>query len=1142
MTAKNEETLNDSNQTTSCCHKEDSSCTPNNIGRRNFLIYSAASVTALGAYPGMQAMAGPFKFTNRDKQHLIPEDKKLSQQWVASLFSRGRAERYTGAELDYIGMPIGGVACGQLYLGGDGRLWLWDIFKNQYHRETGHDSKLAAMTLGGHYAHPLTPENSITPDNGAHVDQGFAIRINNGTKPVERYLDIRGFAPEQISFRGEYPMGKINYNDSDLPIDISLQAHTPFIPLKADDSSMPVVLFRWSLKNRSNKRLQVDLSGYLENAVCPYDRSSRDDLRGTEILSDDNLVVLHHGVQGARGPQVNSGTSQRKDILIADFDDEKFAPDWTVDGDAFANGPVSVDFFDKGGNLDWNNKIKGALGAGIAMSFDGKQSGKTAMGSVQVAPFVGRLISPIFNINRRFLSFLVAGDLDTTVAYVAIYVGGKLLTKVGGKNNHFLQRKHIDLRAYQGQQVKIEIVDEFVTDNVPFSRRRGTILVDDIRLTDKLPAPAPLESLHGYGSMALALIGDYDSSHQVHVGEAETLNLADMFGRDEKKQANAVFTQRPVGALTAHLDLAPGESKDINFAISWYFPDYNEKDFGELLEIKDFDKLRRHYADRFRSANDVVEEVVQRWSELVHATDNWNHVWYDSTLPYWLLDRSFISMNCLASKTVIWFNSKRFYGWEGVDCCPGTCTHVWQYAQGMARVFPELERGLRTDVDYGIGYNQNGLIGHRAEIVNTEATDGQCGTIMRVYREHQMSADSQFLRAIWSKVKQSFKYLAYLDQNGDSLLEGEQHNTLDAYWTGEISWISSLYLGAAAACIEMANDLNDKDFAAYCRKILTNGRKALVKVLFNGEYFIHKPDPKYPELINTNQGCHIDQVLGQSFAWQMGIDERIVPEEETLLALNSLWKYNFSLDAGGYSLAHREIEAAFRWYAMEGEAGLLMTTWPMGGAIKAIPGSKLRSKQNPKIWTGPGGYFNECMNGFEYQAASHMIYEGKPNSELVKRGLAVTKAVHERYAAKARNPYNEIECSDHYSRSMASYGVFLAACGFEYHGPRGHIGFAPKLSPDNFKAAFIAAEGWGSYSQQIQDGVLNAMISLLYGQLVVNRFRFQLASKLENKTVKDIHIDDKKVRFEQQGTSISVYPDSTMTVDTGEKIQIQIQT
>ena len=43
---------------------------------------------------------------------------------------------------------------------------------------------------------------------------------------------------------------------------------------------------------------------------------------------------------------------------------------------------------------------------------------------------------------------------------------------------------------------------------------------------------------------------------------------------------------------------------------------------------------------------------------------------------------------------------------------------------------------------------------------------------------------------------------------------------------------------------------------------------------------------------------------------------------------------------------------------------------------------------------------------------------------------------------------------------MASYGTFVSACGFESHGSGGHIGFEPKLTPEDFKAPFTAAEGF----------------------------------------------------------------------------------
>jgi hypothetical protein len=194
----------------------------------------------------------------------------------------------------------------------------------------------------------------------------------------------------------------------------------------------------------------------------------------------------------------------------------------------------------------------------------------------------------------------------------------------------------------------------------------------------------------------------------------------------------------------------------------------------------------------------------------------------------------------------------------------------------------------------------------------------------------------------------------------------------------------------------------------------------------------------------------------------------VLPEKETKSALQALWKYNFTPDVGPY----REANKPGRWYAMPGEAGLLMCTFPRTD----WDFQKACGVGNTK--PGFAGYFNECMNGFEYQAASHMVWEG-----MVQEGLAVTRAVHDRYSPSRRNPYNEVECGDHYARSMASYGVYLAACGFEYHGPRRHIGFAPRLTPENFKVAFTGAEGWGSFSTKADKSQTQARFDVKYGKL-----------------------------------------------------------
>ena len=69
--------------------------------------------------------------------------------------------------------------------------------------------------------------------------------------------------------------------------------------------------------------------------------------------------------------------------------------------------------------------------------------------------------------------------------------------------------------------------------------------------------------------------------------------------------------------------------------------------------------------------------------------------------------------------------------------------------------------------------------------------------------------------------------------------------------------------------------------------------------LFNGEYFIQIADPKREKSLGTYEACHIDQVHGQSWAWQVSLG-RVLDRKKTLSALRALWKYNFAPDVGPF--------------------------------------------------------------------------------------------------------------------------------------------------------------------------------------------------------------------------------------------------
>ncbi len=990
--------------------------------RRDFLKLAGAAAAGF-VLSRMPVTAGPF--TREDFDKLVPADKKLSPEWVKSLFAHGEPTVYRGAELDKIGMPVGGLCAGQLYLGGDGRLWHWDIF-NQ-HIPTGAE----------HYAKPLAPSSPL--------EQGFAVRVNAGGKSQVRKLDRASW--RDVSFRGEYPIGRVEYADPEIPLAVSLEAFSPFIPLNVDDSSLPATVMRFKVTNTSQQKIEVELAGWLENAVALKSGETQDVLRHNRVARRDSLTFLECSVTPVAEGQ---NRSPRPDILFDDFERDTYAP-WTAEGTAFGSGPVEKSkVIDYQGDLAMHGQHAVNTHSAPSASDVGGRDAQT-----------GTLTSPPFTIERDYIRFLIGGGAHERKTGVNLLVDDKVVLSATGANDNKMKPLTWGVRRWAGKTARIQAVDKETGG-------WGNIGLDYIVFSDQPDVPpGPLAEQPDFGTMGLALLGDSgknDSGRAAVPGDSLPVGAFPGSANDGASFATKSFGEELMGALARRLSLKPGQSGEVTFVLTWHFPNL------KLSKLPP----GQHYATRFPSALAVAEYVAANFDRLASQTRLWHDTWYDSTLPYWFLDRTFLNTSILATSTSHRLGDGRFYGWEGVGCCEGTCGHVWQYAHAAARLFPELERVTREKVDFGLALQADGAIHFRGEFNDIPAIDAQAGTILRALREHQMSPDDAFLKRNWPQIRRATEWLIAKDGNADGLIEGNQHNTLDTDWFGPVAWLSGMYLAALRAAETLANEAGDPDFAAKCRAIFTTGQKNFVGQLFDGEYFINQPDPKHLDAINSGNGCEIDQVFGQSWAFQVGLP-RVLPERETLAALRSLWRYNFTPDVGPYRAAYKP----GRWYAMAGEAGLLMCSFPRSDW------DYTQAKGKGQEWAA--GYFNECMNGFEYQAAGHMIWEG-----LLTEGLAITRAVHDRYHASRRNPWNEVECGDHYARSMASYGVYLAACGFGCHGPRGRISFAPRLTPENFKCAFTTAEGWGSFSQTLQAGSWKATVEMKWGKLTLRSLELGL--------------------------------------------------
>ncbi|MEM1558082.1 MAG: GH116 family glycosyl-hydrolase, partial [Thermoproteota archaeon] len=162
---------------------------------------------------------------------------------------------FEGSMLSEIAFPIGGIGTGTVSLGGRGNLRDWEIFNR--------------------------------PGKGKDLPYTFfSIWFKGGgSKPVSRILEARipppyrgshgiptCYAPglprfSKVRFKGEYPFAWISFEDENVPLEISLEAFNPLIPLNEKDSGLPVAIFKWKIRNKSRSRVDLTLAMSILNPI-----------------------------------------------------------------------------------------------------------------------------------------------------------------------------------------------------------------------------------------------------------------------------------------------------------------------------------------------------------------------------------------------------------------------------------------------------------------------------------------------------------------------------------------------------------------------------------------------------------------------------------------------------------------------------------------------------------------------------------------------------------------------------------------------------------------------------------------------------------------------------------------------------------
>jgi len=163
--------------------------------------------------------------------------------------------KFSGRRLAMLAFPLGGIGAGSISLGGRGQLRDWEMFNR--------------------------------PDKGRSPEHAFAaIWVRSGSAaPVARVLEARmappyeaarGLGPDNVpglrrlasaTFTGEFPKARIDFRDAQLPVKVSLEAFSPFVPMEVDDSGLPAAVLRYRVANPGSQAAAVSIAFSVENPV-----------------------------------------------------------------------------------------------------------------------------------------------------------------------------------------------------------------------------------------------------------------------------------------------------------------------------------------------------------------------------------------------------------------------------------------------------------------------------------------------------------------------------------------------------------------------------------------------------------------------------------------------------------------------------------------------------------------------------------------------------------------------------------------------------------------------------------------------------------------------------------------------------------
>lgn len=389
-----------------------------------------------------------------------------------------------------------------------------------------------------------------------------------------------------------------------------------------------------------------------------------------------------------------------------------------------------------------------------------------------------------------------------------------------------------------------------------------------------------------------------------------------------------VETNRPVGALSAKCELAPGESRTITFALSWDLPIVR---FG--AGRRHARKYTRYWGSNGKNALAMVEQALshaEHWSQQIDA-------WHRSMTAQFgnapfvtgmMLNELYFLVDGM---TVFTPENSSGDGHFGIIECPDypyyNTLDLWIYAsEAVLKHWPQAARLVMDDFAHSVMLKDERHRRHmrskalfplkRASalphdqgspdedpfIVNngyawqdsTRWKDLNSHFLIALVRDaRQFGTD--WLQTHWDDACAAYEYLDQYDRDGDGLIEndGFPDQTFDNIpMKGPSAYCGGLWIAALFAMAEGSKRLGNIAASNSRLDQAMSARDAFEAALWTGTHYRLDRDGPYSECLL------IEQLFGAFLARRYGFGD-VVPEKRAILALKTLYRENFQKAGNG---------------------------------------------------------------------------------------------------------------------------------------------------------------------------------------------------------------------------------------------------